>query len=138
LYALQSGIEPNEKKSFRCGVFPLGRLACGQPSNFRRVICRCRSSQHCVSRFEQPATPYSALEIEVGNYSSQEGKLMTERTVSFGKFGSFLSTIFDEWVRRDIGRGNGNSIALQCAWRNLTFRTSQLVDESFSALLLWL
>ncbi len=34
----------------------------------------------------------------------QEGNLVTERTVDAGKFGRFLIGIFDEWVRRDVGR----------------------------------
>jgi uncharacterized protein len=33
----------------------------------------------------------------------QEGNLVTERTVPSEKFGSFLSTIFDEWVKSDVG-----------------------------------
>jgi len=34
----------------------------------------------------------------------QEGSLVTERTVDAGKFGRFLIGIFDEWVKRDVGR----------------------------------
>jgi uncharacterized protein len=33
----------------------------------------------------------------------QEGNLVTERTVPSEKFGTFLSAIFDEWVKRDVG-----------------------------------
>jgi uncharacterized protein len=33
----------------------------------------------------------------------QEGSLVTERTVPSEKFGSFLTSIFDEWVKRDVG-----------------------------------
>ena len=33
----------------------------------------------------------------------QDGSLVTERSVSPEKFGRFLSEIFDEWVRRDVG-----------------------------------
>lgn len=34
----------------------------------------------------------------------QEGSLVTERTVKPEKFGRFLIGIFDEWVRRDVGK----------------------------------
>jgi serine-type anaerobic sulfatase-maturating enzyme len=34
----------------------------------------------------------------------QEGSLVTERTVSAERFGSFLIVIFDEWVGRDVGK----------------------------------
>ena len=33
----------------------------------------------------------------------QEGSLVTDRTVSAGKFGQFLIEIFDDWVKRDVG-----------------------------------
>lgn len=33
----------------------------------------------------------------------QEGSLVTERTVSAEAFGRFLVSIFDEWIRRDVG-----------------------------------
>jgi len=34
----------------------------------------------------------------------QEGNTVTERSVGAEQFGRFLMTIFDEWVRRDVGR----------------------------------
>lgn len=34
----------------------------------------------------------------------QEGNLVTERSVKAEQFGSFLIEIFDEWVRKDVGR----------------------------------
>jgi uncharacterized protein len=34
----------------------------------------------------------------------QEGNTVTERSVGAPQFGRFLTTIFDEWVRRDVGR----------------------------------
>ena len=34
----------------------------------------------------------------------QEGDLVTERSVSAERFGSFLIEIFDEWVKRDVGK----------------------------------
>ncbi len=34
----------------------------------------------------------------------QEGSLVTERTVGSQQWGDFLVTIFDEWVRRDVGK----------------------------------
>lgn len=34
----------------------------------------------------------------------QEGDLVTERTVKAEQFGKFLINIFDEWVRRDVGK----------------------------------
>ncbi len=34
----------------------------------------------------------------------QEGGLVTERSISSDKWGEFLITIFDEWVRRDVGK----------------------------------
>jgi uncharacterized protein len=34
----------------------------------------------------------------------QSGSLVTERTVKAEKFGKFLIEIFDEWVKRDVGR----------------------------------
>jgi uncharacterized protein len=33
----------------------------------------------------------------------QEGSLVTDRSVTAEQYGSFLSGVFDEWVRRDIG-----------------------------------
>ncbi|MDH5243685.1 MAG: anaerobic sulfatase maturase [Chloroflexota bacterium] len=33
----------------------------------------------------------------------QEGALVTDRSVTAEQYGSFLSAVFDEWVRRDIG-----------------------------------
>lgn len=37
-------------------------------------------------------------------YYSQIGELVTGRTVKPEQFGRFLITIFDEWVRRDVGK----------------------------------
>lgn len=34
----------------------------------------------------------------------QEGDVVTARSVTATAYGSFLNTIFDEWVRRDVGR----------------------------------
>jgi uncharacterized protein len=34
----------------------------------------------------------------------QQGNLVTDRTVSAEQYGQFLSTIFDEWVMRDVGK----------------------------------
>lgn len=34
----------------------------------------------------------------------QEGNLVTERTVNADKFGQFLNSIFDEWIKRDVGK----------------------------------
>jgi serine-type anaerobic sulfatase-maturating enzyme len=34
----------------------------------------------------------------------QEGDTVTERSVTAQQYGDFLITIFDEWVRRDVGR----------------------------------
>ena len=34
----------------------------------------------------------------------QEGDTVTDRSVQAEQYGRFLSTIFDEWVRRDVGR----------------------------------
>jgi len=34
----------------------------------------------------------------------QEGDLVTDRTVNAEKFGQFLIAIFDEWVKRDVGK----------------------------------
>jgi len=33
----------------------------------------------------------------------QEGELVTERSVKSGQFGLFLTSIFDEWITRDVG-----------------------------------
>jgi serine-type anaerobic sulfatase-maturating enzyme len=35
---------------------------------------------------------------------TQDGTLVTRRSVKAGKFGNFLIAIFDEWVRRDVGK----------------------------------
>lgn len=35
---------------------------------------------------------------------TQEGNLVTERTVKSEEWGNFLIAIFDEWVRRDVGK----------------------------------
>ncbi len=34
----------------------------------------------------------------------QEGERVTERSLTGAQYGTFLTTIFDEWVRRDVGR----------------------------------
>jgi uncharacterized protein len=34
----------------------------------------------------------------------QAGSLVTDRTVTAGSFGRFLTSIFDEWVKRDVGK----------------------------------
>lgn len=34
----------------------------------------------------------------------QEGNVVTDRSVTAEQYGRFLTTIFDEWVRRDVGR----------------------------------
>lgn len=34
----------------------------------------------------------------------QQGSLVTERTVNADKFGQFLNSIFDEWIKRDVGK----------------------------------
>lgn len=34
----------------------------------------------------------------------QEGRLVTDRTVAADRFGQFLISIYDEWVRRDVGQ----------------------------------
>ena len=35
---------------------------------------------------------------------TQNGNLVTDRSVNAEKYGRFLNTIFDEWVRRDVGK----------------------------------
>jgi uncharacterized protein len=35
---------------------------------------------------------------------TQDGELVTQRSVTAGQYGNFHSTLFDEWVRRDVGR----------------------------------
>ena len=35
---------------------------------------------------------------------TQDGNLVTDRSVDAEKYGHFLNTIFDEWVRRDVGK----------------------------------
>ena len=43
--------------------------------------------------------------VERANDSGfQEGNTVTERSVSAKQYGAFLTTIFDEWVRRDVGQ----------------------------------
>lgn len=37
-------------------------------------------------------------------FYEQQGALVTERTVGAEQWGNFLITIFDEWVRRDVGQ----------------------------------
>jgi len=39
----------------------------------------------------------------VGEPGFQEGSTVTDRTVNPEKWGRFLCTVFDEWVRRDVG-----------------------------------
>jgi uncharacterized protein len=34
----------------------------------------------------------------------QEGDMVTDRSLTGAQYGTFLTTIFDEWVRRDVGR----------------------------------
>ncbi len=34
----------------------------------------------------------------------QEGERLTERTISARRYGEFMCAVFDEWVRRDVGR----------------------------------
>lgn len=38
------------------------------------------------------------------NTGFQEGDTVTERSVTAEQYGTFLTTIFDEWVRHDVGR----------------------------------
>ena len=40
---------------------------------------------------------------EQGEIGFQEGSQVSERSVKPGQWGTFLITIFDEWVRRDVG-----------------------------------
>ena len=40
----------------------------------------------------------------IGRSTRRSGSLVTERTVKAEKFGRFLIGIFDEWVRRDVGK----------------------------------
>lgn len=35
---------------------------------------------------------------------TQAGELVTERSITAAQYGDFLTSIFDEWVRRDVGR----------------------------------
>jgi uncharacterized protein len=43
--------------------------------------------------------------VELENESGfQEGEEVTERSLTGAQYGNFLATIFDEWVRRDVGR----------------------------------
>ncbi|HEY7974953.1 MAG TPA: anaerobic sulfatase maturase [Ktedonobacterales bacterium] len=39
-----------------------------------------------------------------GHTGLQEGSTVTERSVTADQWGHFLITVFDEWVRRDVGR----------------------------------
>lgn len=39
-----------------------------------------------------------------GRTGLQEGSTVTERSVTAGQWGRFLITVFDEWVRHDVGR----------------------------------
>jgi len=41
---------------------------------------------------------------EDGKVGNQEGNQVTERSVKAKQWGNFLITIFEEWVRRDVGR----------------------------------
>jgi len=41
---------------------------------------------------------------EDGKVGNQEGNRVTERSVKAKQWGNFLITIFEEWVRRDVGR----------------------------------
>ena len=41
---------------------------------------------------------------EDGSSLCQQGSTVSERSVQPEQFGRFLSTIFDEWVRNDVGR----------------------------------
>ena len=35
---------------------------------------------------------------------TQTGEVVTERSVTAEQYGRFLTTVFDEWVRRDVSR----------------------------------
>jgi uncharacterized protein len=74
----------------------------------------------CVhaANMEQPIEVYRFLRDEVGAWfiqfipiverdnenGFQEGDAITDRSVTGPAYGSFLIEVFDEWVRRDVGR----------------------------------
>lgn len=63
---------------------------------------------------QQPLEVYRFFRDEVGaafiqlipivEKSDQAGCIMTERSVSGPAYGNFLNTIFDEWIRNDVGK----------------------------------
>ena len=44
------------------------------------------------------------VERQFDNPGSQEGSTITEQSVTAEQYGNFLIAIFDEWVRRDVGK----------------------------------
>ncbi len=58
---------------------------------------------------EQTPAGESRIELSIAKSSKRPlytttGSLVTERSVTAEQWGTFLSTIFDEWVTRDVGR----------------------------------
>ncbi|MEN8174069.1 MAG: anaerobic sulfatase maturase, partial [Chloroflexota bacterium] len=81
-----------------------------------RVECNILTTVHAANA-DKPLETYRFLRDEVGaqfiqfvpiverkNQSGfQEGFKVTRRSVTGKKYGKFLSAVFDEWVRRDVG-----------------------------------
>lgn len=105
------------------------RVDKGGAPTFERVMRGIRLLQkHCVefnilttvhhANAEYPLEIYRFIRDEVGaNFMQfipiverdnatgyQEGDTVTERSVTAEQYGRFLISIFDEWVRRDVGR----------------------------------
>jgi uncharacterized protein len=57
-----------------------------------------------VEHVSQAATQKGPTSAKRGSPVFPEEQMVTERSVKPEQYGRFLSTIFDEWVRRDVGR----------------------------------
>ncbi|HEY2368490.1 MAG TPA: anaerobic sulfatase maturase [Polyangiaceae bacterium] len=57
-----------------------------------------------VERATPETLPLAKLGWKDRPLYKQEGSLVTDRTVNAEKFGAFLIAIFDEWVKRDVGK----------------------------------
>ena len=75
----------------------------------RRVYTYLRDNGVCFMQFIPMVERYgmgNPDEATVGESeaSSSTGRLVSSRSVAPGQFGQFLIDVFDEWVRRDVGR----------------------------------
>ncbi len=92
-------------------VYRFLRDECG--SNYQQYIPIIeRVDEEDIARAGVPVREASPAPVSTAPWSSwrdrplytQEGTYVTDRSVTAAQFGRFLNGVYDEWVRRDIGR----------------------------------